>query len=319
MLVPRRAGAATDRGSRSPLRPCRWGSPWRGTPWTPRLPTLTVVCAHGRAPDSHALGFLVVTLHSLEPLRPWKEDQLGPGYLISSGVERHAVELPIASSRSRRRCARMSSATSPLIPRGGVTMGLIPMPLPDSAAECGPAPWHPGAVRASWVGISEQKGLFDLVEAASALPPTLTVALCAATPDTTSSGILAPARIGREPRHTLDPETPPRPRRRGVTAMGALRLRRRYEPFGLMSQATACETPCVASAVGGIVEVVRMASSPVPPGRPAELAAAIRTLLDDPSRARAMGVAGRRRVEGTVHWAGREAADRRGRRGDQRA
>jgi glycosyltransferase involved in cell wall biosynthesis len=79
-----------------------------------------------------------------------------------------------------------------------------------------------------------------------------------------------------------------------------------YEPFGLINlEAMACETPVVASAVGGILEVVEDGTTGylVPPGRPDELAAALRRLLDDPGAARAMGKAGRRRVEERFSWA----------------
>jgi len=79
-----------------------------------------------------------------------------------------------------------------------------------------------------------------------------------------------------------------------------------YEPFGLINlEAMACETPVVASAVGGILEVVEDGTTGllVEPARPDALAAAIRGLLDDPGRRRAMGQAGRRRVEAHFSWA----------------
>src|SRR4030095_9072748 len=79
-----------------------------------------------------------------------------------------------------------------------------------------------------------------------------------------------------------------------------------YEPFGLISvEARACETPVVASAVGGILEVVEDGRTGllVEPGRPEALAAALRTVLDDPARGRAMGRAGRLRVEAQFSWA----------------
>jgi glycosyltransferase involved in cell wall biosynthesis len=79
-----------------------------------------------------------------------------------------------------------------------------------------------------------------------------------------------------------------------------------YEPFGLINlEAMACETAVVASAVGGILEVVEDGKTGilVPPGRPDELAAALKRLLDDPRQARAMGQAGRRRVEERFSWA----------------
>jgi glycosyltransferase involved in cell wall biosynthesis len=79
-----------------------------------------------------------------------------------------------------------------------------------------------------------------------------------------------------------------------------------YEPFGLINlEAMACETPVVASAVGGILEVVEedVTGYLVPPGRPDDLAAALRRVLDDPAAAQAMGRAGRQRVEARFAWA----------------
>jgi starch synthase len=79
-----------------------------------------------------------------------------------------------------------------------------------------------------------------------------------------------------------------------------------YEPFGLINlEAMACEAPVVASAVGGIREVVEDGTTGllVPPARPDELAAALRRVIEDPARARAMGRAGRRRVEERFSWA----------------
>ena len=79
-----------------------------------------------------------------------------------------------------------------------------------------------------------------------------------------------------------------------------------YEPFGLINlEAMACETPVVASAVGGILEVVEDGKTGVlvEPGRPEALAAAIRGVLADPARGRAMGRAGRLRVEAQFSWA----------------
>ena len=79
-----------------------------------------------------------------------------------------------------------------------------------------------------------------------------------------------------------------------------------YEPFGLINlEAMACETPVVASAVGGILEVVEDGRTGllVPPASPDDLAAAIRRVLDDPAFARVLGQAGRRRVEEHFSWA----------------
>src|SRR5207247_10669662 len=79
-----------------------------------------------------------------------------------------------------------------------------------------------------------------------------------------------------------------------------------YEPFGIINlEAMACETPVVASAVGGILEVVEDGKTGllVPPARPDELAAALRRILENPGLGRAMGLAGRRRVEERFSWA----------------
>jgi len=154
--------------------------------------------------------------------------------------------------------------------------------------------------------ISEQKGLFHLIEAAGQLPPAVQVVLCAAAPDTPE----LEARMGRAV--TGHPAIRWIP---GMLPVGdVVQLYSHaelfvcpsvYEPFGLINlEAMACETPVVASAVGGIVEVVDNGRTGllVPPARPGELAAAIRTLLADPALARAMGVAGRRRVEERFTW-----------------
>ena len=252
---------------------------------------------------------LVVTLHSLEPLRPWKEDQLGPGYLISSGVERHAVEsadrVIAVSEAMRADVLRHFSIDSGrvVVVHNGIDPDVFARTERRGVLE-GLGIREPYVL---FVGrISEQKGLFDLVEAASALPPTLTVVLCAATPDTPAIEDRLRRALAGNPAIRWIPEMLPVPDVVELYSHAALFVCPSvYEPFGLINlEAMACETPVVASAVGGIVEVVEDGRTGllVPPGRPAELAAAIRTLLDDPSRARAMGVAGRRRVEERFTW-----------------
>ena len=252
---------------------------------------------------------LVVTLHSLEPLRPWKEDQLGPGYLISSGVERHAVQsadrVIAVSEAMRADVLRHFSIDSGrvVVVHNGIDPDVFARTQRRGVLER-------LGIREPYVlfvgRISEQKGLFDLVEAASALPPTLTVVLCAATPDTPAIEDRLRRALAGNPAIRWIPEMLPVPDVVELYSHAALFVCPSvYEPFGLIDlEAMACGTPVVASAVGGIVEVVEDGRTGllVPPGRPAELAAAIRTLLDDPSRARAMGVAGRRRVEERFTW-----------------
>jgi starch synthase len=253
---------------------------------------------------------LVVTLHSLEPLRPWKADQLGTGYLLSTGVERHAVESAdrvIAVSESMREDVRRHFAVDPArvaVVHNGIDPESYRRTRERSALDR-------LGVREPYVlfvgRISEQKGLFHLVEAARELSPAVQVVLCAAAPDTPE----LEARLGRavagHPAIRWIPEMLAVPDVVQLYSHAALFVCPSvYEPFGLINlEAMACETPVVASAVGGIVEVVEDGRTGVlvPPGRPDELARAMRSLLGDPARARAMGAAGRRRVEARFTWA----------------
>jgi glycogen synthase len=252
---------------------------------------------------------LVVTLHSLEPLRPWKADQLGPGYLVSTGVEQRAVESAdrvIAVSESMRDDALRHFTLDParvVVLQNGIDTESYARTRERGALDR-------LGVREPYVlfvgRISEQKGLFHLIEAAGELPPAVQVVLCAAAPDTPE----LEARVGRAA--TAHPAIRWIPGMLPVRDVVQLYSHAElfvcpsvYEPFGLINlEAMACETPVVASAVGGIVEVVENGHTGllVPPARPRELAAAIRALLDDPARARAMGVAGRRRVEERFTW-----------------
>jgi glycosyltransferase involved in cell wall biosynthesis len=155
--------------------------------------------------------------------------------------------------------------------------------------------------------ITDQKGIFHLLEAAPRLPPGVQVVLCAAAPDTPE----IEARLRQAvPRH---------PNVVWINAMLAVEQVVQlyshaavfacpsvYEPFGLINlEAMACETPVVASAVGGILEVVEdgVTGLLVSPGRPEALADALRRVLEDRDLARALGQAGRRRVEERFSWA----------------
>jgi glycosyltransferase involved in cell wall biosynthesis len=155
--------------------------------------------------------------------------------------------------------------------------------------------------------ITDQKGIFHLLEAARKLPPGVQVVLCASAPDTP------------EIEQRLREAVPQHPNVVWLYEMVSLDVVKQlyshaavfacpsvYEPFGLINlEAMACETPVVASAVGGILEVVEDGKTGilVPPGRPDELATALRKVLDDPAMGRAMGRAGRKRVEAKFSWA----------------
>jgi glycosyltransferase involved in cell wall biosynthesis len=155
--------------------------------------------------------------------------------------------------------------------------------------------------------ITDQKGIFHLLEAAKMLPPGVQVVLCASAPDTP------------EIEERLRKALPEHPNVKWIFEMVPLEVVKQlyshaaafacpsvYEPFGLINlEAMACETPVVASAVGGIVEVVEDGKTGflVPPARPDVLAEALRKVLADPAAARAMGKAGRKRVEEKFSWA----------------
>lgn len=252
---------------------------------------------------------LVVTVHSLEPLRPWKEDQLGGGYALSSWVERAALEQAervIAVSEQMRRDVLAHFA----VPEQRVVVihnGVDAQAYRRTAREDALARLGVRRPYVLFVGrLSEQKGIFDLLEAARELPEGVQLVLCAASPDTRElearlraavDGLPAvrwiPAMLSRE-------ETVQLYSHAAVFACPSV-----YEPFGLINlEAMACETPVVATRVGGIPEVVVHDETGwlVPPRQPRALAEALRRLLEEPERARAFGLAGRRRVEARFSW-----------------
>jgi glycosyltransferase involved in cell wall biosynthesis len=154
--------------------------------------------------------------------------------------------------------------------------------------------------------ISEQKGIFPLLEAVRALPADVELVLCASSPDT-------PELLAR-----LEAAVAGRARVRWINAMlpvdevvqlyshaAAFVCPSIYEPFGLINlEAMACGTPVIATRVGGIPEVVVDGETGwlVEPGDPAALAEALGRALADPERGRRMGEAGRRRVEAHFTW-----------------
>jgi starch synthase len=252
---------------------------------------------------------LVVTLHSMEPLRPWKADQLGTGYAVSSWAERLAVERAervIAVSGQMRADILAHFRVDPervvVIHNGVDAEAFRRTERREALARYG--------VREPYVlfvgRISEQKGIFPLLEAVRALPDEVSLVLCASSPDT-------PELLAR-----LEAAVAGRPRVRWINAMlpvaeivelyshaAVFVCPSIYEPFGLINlEAMACGTPVVATRVGGIPEVVVDGETGwlVPPGDEAALARALHGALADPARARRMGEAGRRRVEAHFSW-----------------
>jgi alpha-maltose-1-phosphate synthase len=252
---------------------------------------------------------LVVTLHSMEPLRPWKADQLGSGYLLSSWIEKTAVEAAhrvIAVSHKMREDIIEHFDADPervVVIHNGIDPDQFKRTeARDALDRLGVKPPY-----VLFVGrITDQKGIFHLLDAAPRLPAGTQVVLCASAPDTPEIEERLRRRVAQMPNVRWINEMVPVP---VVTQLyshcAAFCCPSVYEPFGLINlEAMGCEAPVVASAVGGILEVVEDGKTGVlvEPARPEALAAAIRGLLDDPARGRAMGRAGRQRVEALFSW-----------------
>src|SRR6059036_2866083 len=253
---------------------------------------------------------LCVTLHSMEPLRPWKADQLGSGYLRSSWIEKTAVEAAdrvIAVSRRMRDDILEHFKVDPA-KVVVIHNGIDPDKFRRTAARDVLARRGVREPYVLFVGrITDQKGIFHLLDAAARLPAGVQVVLCASAPDTPE----IEARLKRAlPEHPnvrwIDEMIPVSEVVQLYSHAAVFACPSVYEPFGLINlEAMACETPVVASAVGGILEVVEDGKTGVlvEPGRPDALVAAIRALLEDPARGRAMGRAGRHRVAAHFSWA----------------
>jgi glycogen synthase, Corynebacterium family len=273
----------------------------------------------------------VVTAHSLEPLRPWKAEQLGGGYRISSEIERTAFEAADAviavSHGMRADILRSYPAIDPekvRVVHNGIDLERWqPVNDPDLVRSFGVDPDRPSVI---FVGrITRQKGLPYLLAAARLLPPEVQLILCAGAPDTPE--ILAEVQAGVA---ALQAE------RTGVVWIERLLSQPElaallsasttfvcpsvYEPLGIVNlEAMACGLPVVGTATGGIPEVVadgvtgRLVpieqlddgtGTPVDPGRfVADLAAALTAVVVDPAAAREMGRAGRLRAEAEFSWA----------------
>ena len=276
-----------------------------------------VVHAHTWYADMGALWIstlyripLVVTLHSMEPLRPWKADQLGSGYLLSSWIEKTAVESAhrvIAVSHKMREDILAHFAADPqrvVVIHNGIDPDQFKRTAArDALDRLGVRP--PFVL---FVGrITDQKGIFHLLEAAPRLPAGVQVVLCASAPDTPEiEERLRRAVQGRPDILWINEMVPVDVVTQLYSHAAVFVCPSVYEPFGLINlEAMACEAPVVASAVGGIVEVVEDGKTGllVPPARPDVLAEAIGRLLANPTLARDMGRAGRKRVEEKFSWA----------------
>jgi alpha-maltose-1-phosphate synthase len=270
----------------------------------------------------------VLSIHSLEPLRPWKVEQLGNGYHLSSWMERTAMEhadaIIAVSQQTREDVLRLfdvQPARVHVIHNGIDPAGYRVTGKADALVQNSVDPNRPYVL---FVGrITRQKGIIHLVDAIPEIDPDLQIVLCAGAPDT--------PQIGREMETHVAAATA---QRRGVVWIREMLPRDQviqlyehaavfccpsvYEPFGIINlEAMACETAVVASRVGGIPEVVvpeetgllvdlSLAHGTFEPDDPAAfssgLASAINRLARDEELRTRMGKAGRQRVLEHFSW-----------------
>jgi alpha-maltose-1-phosphate synthase len=274
----------------------------------------------------------VVTTHSLEPLRPWKAEQLGGGYALSSFCERTAIEAADAviavSGGMKRDVLTAYPSVDPdkikVVYNGIDTEVYRPDRGTDVIERLGIDPGRPSVV---FVGrITRQKGLPYLMRACHDLPPQAQIVLLAGAPDTPAiaaevEGLAIQLRGSRDPNGVIwvQEMLPKHEVVQVLTQATVFVCPSVYEPMGIVNlEAMACETAVVATATGGIPEVVADGETgvlvpieqvadgtgtPLYPDRfVADLAAALTALIEDPSRAEAMGVAGRRRAVEHFSW-----------------
>ncbi|MDO9456574.1 glycogen synthase [Nocardioides sp.] len=272
----------------------------------------------------------LVSAHSLEPLRPWKAEQLGGGYALSSWAEQTSYEAAAAviavSAAMRDDVLASYPAIDPArvqVVHNGIDTELWrPVSAPDRVRELGVDPDRPSVV---FVGrITRQKGLPLFLRAVAALPPDVQVVLCAGAPDTPEieaevRGLVDSLAAGRTGVVWI-PEMLPRADVVALlSAATVCACPSIYEPLGIVNlEAMACETAVVATATGGIPEVVVPGETgvlvpieqatdgtgtPLDPERyVADFAEALTALVTDPDRAAAYGRAGRERATASFSW-----------------
>ena len=268
----------------------------------------------------------VLTAHSLEPMRPWKAEQLGGGYRVSLWVERTAVEAADAviavSSGMRDDVLSVYPALDPnrvhVVKNGIDTDVWYPAP-PERGesvlAELGVDPSRP---MVAFVGrITRQKGVPHLIAAAHHFDPEVQVVLCAGAPDTPEiaaevSAAVAELAAARSGIFWVQEFLPIGKIREILSAATAFICPSVYEPLGIVNlEAMACGTAVIASDVGGIPEVVDDGVTGTlvhyeaadPRDFEVRLAAAVNALVADPDKARRYGVAGRQRCIEEFSWA----------------
>ena len=290
----------------------------------------------------HLAGLLhgvphVLSAHSLEPLRPWKAEQLGGGYALSSWAERTAYEgaagIIAVSSGMRDDILRVYPQVDPEkvhVVHNGIDLDGWRRPEPGTQSDVadrvvrdlGIDPGRPAVV---FVGrITRQKGLPYLLRAARSLPADVQLVLCAGAPDTPEiaaevSGAVAELQAERSGVVWIEQMLPRAELVAVLAASTVFVCPSVYEPLGIVNlEAMAVGLPVVGTATGGIPEVVDDGvtgllvpieqaddgtGTPLDPDRfVADLAAALTQVVGDPERAAEMGRAARQRVEDHFAW-----------------
>ena len=272
---------------------------------------------------------LVITVHSLEPLRPWKREQLAGGYDFSLWVEKTALEMADAviavSGETKKDIERLFDVDPARVRVIYNGIDLDEYRKVDSTAALKRFGIDPQKPYLLFVGrITRQKGIVHLVRAIEFMDRDFQIVLCAGAPDT--------PEIAKEMESAIEKAKTKRPDIIWIDEMvdkpAAVELYSHaavfccpsiYEPFGIINlEAMACETAVVASAVGGIKEVVvdgetgflvpleQQKESPFEPINPEkferDLAARINQLMKDRHLREKFGKAGRKRAEEKFSW-----------------
>ncbi len=272
----------------------------------------------------------LITAHSLEPLRPWKAEQLGGGYRLSSWMERTSYEqasrIIAVSEGMRRDILRAYPQLDPdkvTVVYNGIDLDdWKPRNNPDRARELGMDPDKRSVI---FVGrITRQKGLPYLLRAVREIPEDVQIVLCAGAPDTPEierevTGLVDKLREEREGVVWITEHLPKEDLSVLLTAATTFVCPSIYEPLGIVNlEAMACGTAVVGTATGGIPEVVadgetgrlvEIEQLDDGTGTPvdedayvADLARLLTEVLDDPQKAEEYGRAGRERVEREFTW-----------------
>jgi starch synthase len=264
----------------------------------------------------------VATVHSLEPMRPWKAEQLGGGYAVSTFCERTALENADAIVAVSRGHAEDIFTSYPAVPRERVTViynGIdteeyTPDPNTDVLERHGVDPGRPSVV---FVGrITRQKGVTHLLDAALRIDPAAQLVLCAGAPDTPEIAAEIEAKVERVRAERGNvvwvQQMLPKPEVIQLLSHATVFVCPSiYEPLGIVNlEAMACEAPVVATRTGGIPEVVEDGVTGLlvpfdqtdPEAFEADFAARVNELLADPAQAERFGKAGRERAIERFSW-----------------